>query len=91
MSPPNSRFDQFLTGADTLTEQEVRGLQSFIDEGCAACHAGVNMGGQEYHPFGLVERPGAAVLLEATVADIAAFLRTLTGEIPQVVHPMLPP
>ncbi len=150
LTTPNSRFDQFLNGAETLTEQEIRGLSAFIDEGCAACHAGVNMGGQEYYPFGLVERPGASVLpegdrgrfevtatasddyvfrasplrnieltapyfhsgvvwsLEEAVAvmgvsqlgadlsedqvgDIAAFLRTLTGEIPQVVHPVLPP
>lgn len=150
LTTPNSRFDQYLNGADTLTEQEIRGLTAFIDEGCAACHAGVNMGGQEYYPFGLVERPGASVLpegdrgrfevtataaddyvfrasplrnieltapyfhsgvvwsleeavavmgvsqlgadlTEEQVSDIAAFLRTLTGEIPQVVHPILPP
>jgi cytochrome c peroxidase len=150
LTTPNSRFDQFLNGANTLNDQEMRGLEAFIDEGCAACHAGVNMGGQEYYPFGLVERPGGTVLpegdrgrftvtetaaddyvfraaplrnieltapyfhsgviwsLEEAVAvmsvsqlgadlsesqvdDIAAFLRTLTGEIPEVVHPALPP
>lgn len=149
LTTPNSRFDQFLNGADTLNDQEMRGLQAFLDEGCAACHAGVNMGGEGYYPFGLVERPGADVLpegdrgrfqvtetaaddyvfraaplrnieltapyfhsgvvwsLEEAVAvmgvsqlgadlsddqvdDIAAFLRTLTGEIPEVVHPILP-
>jgi cytochrome c peroxidase len=150
LTTPNSRFDQFLNGADALNEQEIRGLQAFLDQGCAACHAGVNMGGEGYYPFGLVERPGASVLpegdrgrfqvtetasddyvfragplrnieltapyfhsgvvwsLEEAVAvmgvsqlgadltdeqvnDIAAFLRTLTGEIPEVVHPVLPP
>jgi cytochrome c peroxidase len=150
LTTPNSRFDQFLNGADTLNEQEMRGLQAFMDQGCASCHAGVNMGGEGYYPFGLVERPGASVLpegdrgrfqvtetasddyvfragplrnieltapyfhsgvvwsLEEAVAvmgvsqlgadlteeqvqDIAAFLRTLTGEIPEVVHPVLPP
>ena len=150
LTTPNSRFDQFLNGADSLTEQEIRGLEAFIDEGCAACHAGVNMGGEGYYPFGLVERPGAEVLpegdrgrfqvtetaaddyvfrasplrnieltapyfhsgavwsLEEAVAvmgvsqlgadlsdqqvdDITAFLRTLTGEIPEVAHPTLPP
>lgn len=149
LTTPNSRFDQFLNGADTLNDQEMRGLNAFIDEGCAACHAGVNMGGQDYYPFGLVERPGAAVMPEGDrgrfqvtatasddyvfraaplrnieltapyfhsgvvwsleeavavmgtsqlgadlsddqVADIAAFLRTLTGEIPAVAHPVLP-
>lgn len=146
---PNAPFDQFLNGADALNEQELRGLQAFIDEGCAACHAGINLGGQEYYPFGLIERPGAAILpegdrgrfavtetvsdeyvfraaplrnialtapyfhsgvvwsLEEAVAimgtsqlgtdlseeqisDITAFLRTLTGEQPEVVHPVLP-
>lgn len=149
LTTPNSRFDQFLNGADSLDEQELRGLAAFMDEGCASCHAGVNMGGQDYYPFGLVERPGASVLpegdrgrfavtataaddyvfraaplrnieltapyfhsgavwsLEEAVAimgvsqlgadlsedqvqDIAAFLRTLTGEIPEVEHPNLP-
>jgi cytochrome c peroxidase len=150
LTTPNSRFDQYLNGADTLNEQELRGLNAFIDQGCASCHAGVNMGGEGYYPFGLVLRPGADVLpegdrgrfqvtetasddyvfragplrnieltapyfhsgvvwsLEEAVAvmgvsqlgaeltetqidDIAAFLRTLTGEIPEVVHPVLPP
>jgi cytochrome c peroxidase len=146
---PNAPFDQFLNGADALNEQEIRGLNAFIDQGCAGCHAGVNMGGEAYYPFGLVLRPGGDVLpegdrgrfqvtetasddyvfrasplrnieltapyfhsgvvwsLEEAVAvmgvsqlgaylndeeveDIAAFLRTLTGEIPEVVHPTLP-
>ncbi|WP_227284022.1 cytochrome-c peroxidase [Boseongicola sp. H5] len=146
---PNARFDQFLQGADSLTEEELRGLAAFMDEGCVACHAGVNLGGQEYYPFGLVERPGADILPvgdrgrfaitqtvtddyvfrasplrnieltapyfhsgtvwsleeavavmgtaqlgadldEGDVSDIVAFLRTLTGEQPEVVHPILP-
>lgn len=150
LTTPNSRFDQFLNGADSLTEQEIRGLEAFIDEGCAACHAGVNMGGEGYYPFGLVERPGASVLPEGdrgrftvteTAADdyvfrasplrnieltapyfhsgvvwdletaveimaasqlgtslaveetaaITAFLTSLTGAMPQVIYPVLPP
>lgn len=149
LTTPNSRFDQFLMGADSLDDQELRGLEAFMDQGCASCHAGVNMGGQAYYPFGLVERPGASVLPEGDrgrfavtdtvaddyvfraaplrnieltapyfhsgvvwsleeavavmgvsqlgaeledqdIADIAAFLRTLTGEIPKVEHPILP-
>ena len=147
---PNSPFDQFLMGNDNaLNEQEKRGLLAFMDTGCAACHAGVNVGGQEYYPFGLIEKPGAEVLPEGDrgrfavtetvsdeyvfragplrnieltapyfhsgvvwdleeavaimgtsqlgyelsdqeVSDITAFLRTLTGEQPEVVHPVLP-
>lgn len=147
---PNSRFDQFLQGEDgALSDQEKNGLQLFVDTGCASCHGGINFGGQDYYPFGVVEKPGAAVLPEgdkgrfavsetaddeyvfraaplrniaitapyfhsgkvwdlkeavaimansqlgaeltdAEVDDITAFLGTLTGEQPEVVHPTLP-
>ncbi len=146
---PNSRFDQFLMGANSLNAQERQGLETFINKGCAGCHAGKNLGGEGYYPFGLVERPGAEVLPEGDrgrfavtetatdeyvfragplrnialtapyfhsgavwsleeavavmgvsqlgaelsdtdVADITAFLHTLTGEIPEVEHPVLP-
>lgn len=148
---PASRFDQFLEGNDAImNDQEKRGLKLFIETGCAACHSGVNLGGQDYFPFGVVERPGSDILppedkgrfavtqtasdeyvfravplrnveltapyfhsgkvwsLEQSVAimgvaqlgqelsaeetrDIAAFLRTLTGEQPRVELPLLPP
>ncbi len=60
---PASPFDQYLEGnVNALTEQEKRGLQTFINTGCVACHAGVNIGGQGYHPFGVMEKPGADIL-----------------------------
>ncbi|XEU94152.1 cytochrome-c peroxidase [Tistrella mobilis] len=60
---PGARFDRFLAGDDAaLDATERRGLQVFIDSGCAACHNGPNVGGQDYFPFGVVERPGAEVL-----------------------------
>lgn len=61
---PNSRMDQFLLGKDTLNDHEMAGLRLFIDKGCIACHSGVNFGGQNYYPFGLVKRPGADILPE---------------------------
>lgn len=147
---PNSRFDQFLTGQSSLNQQELEGLNLFINKGCVACHSGVNVGGQSYFPFGVVEKPGANILpandkgrfaVTATATDeyvfrasplrnieltapyfhsgqvwdlqqavaimgssqlghelddneiqpITAFLRTLTGEQPQVTYPILPP
>ncbi|MBD3804255.1 cytochrome C peroxidase [Thioclava marina] len=148
---PNSPFDKFLMGQDAaLSDQQKRGLALFMDEGCAACHQGINVGGQDYYPFGVVEKPGADVLPEgdhgrfavtetaddqyvfragplrnialtapyfhsgtvwelrdavaimatsqlgselddAQIDDITAFLEALTGEQPQVVHPILPP
>ena len=151
LTTPNSRFDQFVGGDDSaLNEQEKEGLTHFIKKGCAGCHGGVNFGGQQYYPFGLVQKPGADVLpegdkgrfevtrtatdeyvfraaplrnieltapyfhsgavwsLEEAVAimssaqlgtelsdeevdAITAFLKTLTGEIPKITYPELPP
>ncbi len=147
---PNAPFDQFLMGNDAaLNDNEKNGLKLFVETGCSTCHNGVNLGGQDYFPFGVVAQPGADVLPEgdkgrfkvtetasdeyvfraaplrnvaitapyfhsgkvwdlneavtimansqlgaqldeAQIADIVAFLNTLTGEQPQVVHPTLP-
>ena len=60
---PASKFDQFLEGdRNALNAQEKAGLTLFLDKGCAACHNGINVGGQDYFPFGVVETPGADVL-----------------------------
>ncbi|MFT3689908.1 cytochrome-c peroxidase [Paenirhodobacter sp.] len=62
---PNSRFDQFLMGADgAMTADEKAGLALFMDTGCTACHNGINIGGNDYWPFGVVETPGAEILPE---------------------------
>ncbi|WP_373236591.1 cytochrome-c peroxidase [Cohaesibacter celericrescens] len=147
---PHSRFDQFLAGnTKVMDAEEQEGLRLFMDKGCSACHAGVNLGGEGYYPFGVVEQPGAEILpvgdkgrfavtetadeeyvfraaplrnieltapyfhsgkvwnLEQAVAimgtsqlgedlsdgevkAITAFLKTLTGEQPRVVYPILP-
>ncbi|TFF21651.1 cytochrome-c peroxidase [Jiella endophytica] len=143
-------FDAYLNGNDAaLGDQEKAGLATFIDKGCASCHSGINVGGNGYYPFGLIEKPGAEVLpekdkgrfavtataddsyvfraaplrnialtapyfhsgkvwdLKQAVAimgtsqlgehltdqeidDIVAFLGSLTGEVPQVIYPVLP-
>lgn len=63
LNTPNSRFDKFLTGnAKALNNEEKKGLALFIDKGCSSCHNGVNVGGQGYFPFGVVEKPNADVL-----------------------------
>jgi len=62
---PNARFDQYLQGDDNaLNEQEKRGLAAFMGTGCIACHSDVNVGGQDYYPFGVVQKPGGEVLPE---------------------------
>ncbi|MEO1017090.1 MAG: cytochrome-c peroxidase [Pseudomonadota bacterium] len=56
---PNSLYDQFLEGDDTaLTENQLAGLDLFIESGCAGCHSGVAMGGEKYEIFGKVNDPG---------------------------------
>jgi cytochrome c peroxidase len=60
---PNAPFDRFLKGdAKALSAPEQQGLQLFIDKGCVACHGGINLGGDGYFPFGVMERPGAEIL-----------------------------
>ncbi|OSM05045.1 cytochrome-c peroxidase [Magnetofaba australis] len=75
---PASRFDQFLEGnAAAMTDQEKRGLALFMDKGCSGCHSGVNVGGQDYYPFGVVEKPGADVLPQG---DKGRFAVTKTAD-----------
>jgi len=58
-----SPFDAYLNGdEDALTTEQKEGLALFMDNGCTACHYGVNVGGHDYYPFGLIEKPGADVL-----------------------------
>ena len=60
---PDSRFDLFLKGSnDALDAEERQGLSLFINKACIACHSGVNLGGQAYFPFGVIQRPGADIL-----------------------------
>ena len=59
---PDSRFDKFLKGeASALNEQEKRGLTAFIEKGCADCHGGINMGGDDYYTFGVVKSPSLGI------------------------------
>ena len=58
-----SRFDHYLNGdLEALTDAERTGLETFVAKGCAACHGGINLGGSNYYPFGVMQRPGADVL-----------------------------
>ncbi|ABC22589.1 cytochrome-c peroxidase [Rhodospirillum rubrum] len=74
---PDSKFDKWLAGDDaSMTKLETAGLSLFLDKGCAACHNGVNIGGNGYYPFGVVEQPGADIL---PVADKGRFAVTKTA------------
>ncbi|SDH66921.1 cytochrome-c peroxidase [Pseudomonas panipatensis] len=63
---PDSRFDRYLKGDDqALDSEEKNGLQTFIAAGCVSCHNGVNLGGQAYFQFGVVQKPNNKVLPDA--------------------------
>ena len=54
LNTPNSRFDQYLRGdAGVLSNDEKRGYDLFKSYGCAACHQGVNVGGNMFQRFGI--------------------------------------
>jgi cytochrome c peroxidase len=49
-----SRFDAFLTGnASAMGEKEKKGLEAFMDIGCASCHSGTYVGGGMFSKFGI--------------------------------------
>lgn len=51
-----SRFDEFLKGnTKALTEEEKKGLKTFIEVGCVSCHNGTLVGGTMYQKFGIYE------------------------------------
>ncbi len=49
-------FDDFLQGnAKALTDQQKRGLKTFMDTGCMTCHFSPYLGGKMYQKFGVFE------------------------------------
>lgn len=53
-----SPFDKFLKGdISALNTAELRGLQAFMNNGCISCHQGINLGGEQFQKFGLVNGP----------------------------------
>ena len=65
LTTPDSRFDRLLRGEEkTLTEEELKGLEVFMEKGCADCHNGINMGGHDYFAFGVMEKPESDIISE---------------------------
>ena len=151
LNTPNSSFDKWLGGDEAaLNASQKRGLRTFMDNGCTACHNGAAVGANSYQIFGVVEAPSEAVrpaadkgrsvvtgdedddyafkvptlrnialtapyfhsgetwaLADAVdimartqmgveldkneLADVVAFLESLTGDQPVVTYPILPP
>lgn len=51
-----SRFDDYIKGNDkALTAAELKGMATFRDVGCVACHNGATVGGQMYQKLGLIK------------------------------------
>ena len=51
---PNSRFDEYLRGAEAaITREEKAGYGLFKSLGCAACHQGRNVGGNLFQRLGI--------------------------------------
>ena len=51
-----SRFDRYLQGDKTaITETELLGYNKFKSYGCVACHQGVNVGGNMFQKFGVMD------------------------------------
>jgi cytochrome c peroxidase len=51
-----SRFDAFVKGELTaLSDNQKRGLKTFIETGCMTCHSGEYVGGEMYLKFGVFE------------------------------------
>jgi len=49
-----STFDEYLSNnIDALNEQQKRGLKTFMDQGCIACHTGPLLGGNMHQKFAL--------------------------------------
>lgn len=60
---PHSKFDAFLKGdATALNQDEKDGLKLFVANDCSSCHGGVNMGGDAYHPLGVVNKPSDKII-----------------------------
>jgi cytochrome c peroxidase len=57
---PDARFDRYLRGErGAIDADEARGYQLFKAYGCAACHQGVNIGGNLFQKFGIFHDPFA--------------------------------
>jgi len=53
---PNSPFDQYLRGdKSAITQDQKDGYLLFKNKGCISCHHGINVGGNLYNKFGIMQ------------------------------------
>lgn len=73
---PNARFDRYLRGdAQALSLVEQRGYTLFKAYGCVACHQGINVGGNMFQKFGVMQEAPTPVPPSRPL-DLGRFLRT---------------
>ncbi|RDE24434.1 cytochrome B6 [Motiliproteus coralliicola] len=74
----NSRFDRWLQGENSLTEQELQGYRLFQNYGCISCHQGANVGGNMYAYMGAMGDYFESRNSKLTRADLGRF--NVTGQ-----------
>jgi len=80
LTTPNSRFDKFLRGeTNAITEAEKTGYMLFKSYGCVSCHQGVNVGGNMFQKFGVMETY-AVTRGTVTQKDLGRFNVTQNGQ-----------
>lgn len=56
LTTPNSPFDRYLRGEkDAISSVQKEGYELFKSKGCVSCHHGINIGGNHFNKFGVVE------------------------------------
>jgi cytochrome c peroxidase len=54
---PNAPFDKYLMGDNkAITKDQKEGYEIFKNQGCIACHHGINIGGNLYAKFGVISQ-----------------------------------
>ena len=54
LTTPNSRFDRYLRGEESLSNEELQGYRTFKELGCITCHNGINIGGNSFQRMGII-------------------------------------
>lgn len=54
LTTPNSLFDRWLRGENTLSADQLEGYTKFKAFGCIACHQGMNVGGNMFQTMGVM-------------------------------------
>ena len=73
LTTPNSAFDRYLKGdKEAITKEQKEGYEIFKEKGCIACHHGINVGGNLYNKFGVMEETDSKRLGRYEVTKIEA-------------------